>query len=148
MLPPRRRQIAMSLWLWFTCALGIGLVSALESWAWMRHRMSAIALAATGTLSLGAALIAISIMVGIGYGVLSAVSGWDPAGWSTEETSSASAAGRSCDPTYRGECLDSNAVDYDCAGGSGNGPEYAGPVEVVGADPFGLDADGDGFGCE
>jgi hypothetical protein len=54
----------------------------------------------------------------------------------------------SCDPNYKGECLDPDAVDYDCAGGSGDGPEYAGPVAVVGDDPHGLDADGDGFACE
>jgi hypothetical protein len=54
----------------------------------------------------------------------------------------------SCDPNYSGECLDPHAVDYDCAAGSGNGPEYAGRVEVVGDDPYGLDADGDGSGCE
>jgi hypothetical protein len=37
----------------------------------------------------------------------------------------------------------------DCAGGSGNGPAYvAGPVSVIGSDIYGLDADGDGIGCE
>jgi hypothetical protein len=54
----------------------------------------------------------------------------------------------SCDPNYKGECLDPAAFDYDCNGGSGDGPEYAGPVEVIGDDPHGLDADGDGFACE
>ena len=41
------------------------------------------------------------------------------------------------------------ASDVDCAGGSGNGPAYvSGPVRVTGSDPYGLDADNDGFGCE
>jgi hypothetical protein len=41
------------------------------------------------------------------------------------------------------------ASDYDCAGGSGNGPEYAyGPVYVTGSDPYDLDSDGDGVACE
>jgi hypothetical protein len=40
------------------------------------------------------------------------------------------------------------ASDYDCAGGSGDGPEYTGRVTVTGSDPYGLDADGDGVGCE
>jgi hypothetical protein len=41
------------------------------------------------------------------------------------------------------------ASDVDCAGGSGNGPAYVqGPVEVIGADIYGLDADHDGVGCE
>lgn len=40
------------------------------------------------------------------------------------------------------------ASDYDCSGGSGDGPEYTGYVTVTGSDPYGLDADGDGAGCE
>jgi hypothetical protein len=62
--------------------------------------------------------------------------------------SSSEATTSECDPNYSGACLDPNAVDYDCAGGSGNGPEYTGPVTVVGEDHYGLDADGDGYGCE
>lgn len=38
--------------------------------------------------------------------------------------------------------------DVDCAGGAGNGPRYTGPVRVTGSDPYGLDSDGDGYGCE
>jgi hypothetical protein len=39
--------------------------------------------------------------------------------------------------------------DVDCAGGSGDGPRYVnGPVNVNGSDPYGLDSDGDGVGCE
>ncbi|HZJ49273.1 MAG TPA: thermonuclease family protein [Actinomycetota bacterium] len=41
------------------------------------------------------------------------------------------------------------APDYDCAGGSGDGPEYAqGPIEVTGSDPYELDSEGDGIACE
>ena len=55
----------------------------------------------------------------------------------------------SCHPSYVGVCLKTNAGDYDCAGGSGNGPNYVqGPFQVVGYDEFGLDSDGDGIGCE
>lgn len=54
----------------------------------------------------------------------------------------------SCDPNYSGACLDPTASDYDCEGGSGNGPYYTGTVTVVGEDHYGLDADGDGTGCE
>ena len=54
-----------------------------------------------------------------------------------------------CHPSYRGDCLDPGASDYDCAGGSGDGPEYAnGPIEVVGDDEYDLDRDGDGTACE
>lgn len=52
-----------------------------------------------------------------------------------------------CHPSYSG-CLNPNASDYDCAGGSGNGPYYTGTVRVIGPDVFGLDRDGDGWGCE
>lgn len=40
------------------------------------------------------------------------------------------------------------ASDYDCEGGSGDGPAYTGYVTVTGSDPYDLDADGDGVGCE
>lgn len=61
----------------------------------------------------------------------------------------ATAAKRSCHPNYRGRCLKPTASDYDCAGGSGNGPYYvSGPFRVVGSDPFRLDADRDGIACE
>ena len=53
-----------------------------------------------------------------------------------------------CDPSYEGACLDPNSPDYDCEGGSGDGPDYTGPVTVVGDDHFGLDRDGDGSACE
>lgn len=52
-----------------------------------------------------------------------------------------------CHPSYSG-CLNPDASDYDCAGGSGNGPYYTGRVRVIGPDVFGLDRDGDGWGCE
>ena len=39
--------------------------------------------------------------------------------------------------------------DVDCAGGGGNGPRFVtGPVRVTGNDPYGLDANHDGVGCE
>ena len=54
-----------------------------------------------------------------------------------------------CSPCYPDVCLKVGVGDYDCAGGSGNGPNYVnGPVRVVGCDPFGLDRDGDGWGCQ
>jgi hypothetical protein len=59
----------------------------------------------------------------------------------------AQAAEPSCHPSYD-PCLDPNASDYDCAGGSGDGPEYTGFVTVTGPDDYGLDSDGDGTGCE
>ena len=55
---------------------------------------------------------------------------------------------KKCHPSYKGACLDPKASDYDCIGGSGNGPKYTGKVRVVGPDVFRLDADGDGWGCE
>ena len=61
-----------------------------------------------------------------------------------EDDSSSSGGG--CTPGYD-PCLPP-ASDYDCSGGTGDGPEYTGYVTVSGADPYGLDADGDGVGCE
>lgn len=69
-------------------------------------------------------------------------------GSGSESESSGGVTTSECDPNYEGACLDPNAYDYDCAGGSGDGPEYTGPVTVVGEDHYGLDADGDGHGCE
>jgi hypothetical protein len=60
----------------------------------------------------------------------------------------ANPAKKKCHPSYKGACLDPRASDYDCLGGSGNGPKYTGRVRVVGPDVFRLDADGDGWGCE
>lgn len=58
-----------------------------------------------------------------------------------------SSAGGGCDPNYSG-CVPI-ASDVDCAGGSGNGPAYVqGPVRVIGSDIYGLDSNGDGWGCE
>src|SRR5215217_9297400 len=53
---------------------------------------------------------------------------------------------RNCTPGYS-SCL-TPASDYDCRGGSGNGPKYTGPVRVTGSDPYDLDRDGDGQACE
>lgn len=56
---------------------------------------------------------------------------------------------QACDPSYVGECLKDGIGDYDCASGSGDGPNYVySEVTVVGPDVFGLDANGNGIGCE
>lgn len=55
--------------------------------------------------------------------------------------------GGGCHPEYGG-CVPM-ASDVDCAGGSGNGPAYIdGPVASTGSDPYDLDRDHDGVGCE
>ncbi|HWO16685.1 MAG TPA: hypothetical protein VNM89_08240 [Solirubrobacterales bacterium] len=46
----------------------------------------------------------------------------------------------SCDPNYSG-CVPAYPPDVDCA-------DVGGSVSVYGSDPHGLDADGDGVGCE
>lgn len=46
-------------------------------------------------------------------------------------------------------CMLPNRGDYDCRGGSGDGPNYvSGPVRVTGSDPYDLDRDNNGMGCE
>jgi len=64
-----------------------------------------------------------------------------------EEREVSEEAAEECNPNYSG-CLDPYASDYDCAGGSGDGPLYTGTVEVIGYDEYGLDDDGDGIGCD
>jgi hypothetical protein len=59
-----------------------------------------------------------------------------------------SSSAGNCDPNYSGACLRPDVSDYDCAGGSGDGPYYTGRVQVVGVDHYGLDRDGDGAACE
>ena len=52
-------------------------------------------------------------------------------------------------PSYEGKCLQIGTGDYDCAGGTGNGPNFVNyQVRVVGPDEFSLDGDNDGIGCE
>jgi len=58
-----------------------------------------------------------------------------------------------CHPSYPDVCIPIGAADYDCAGGSGNGPNYInGPITVLhnvpNPDPHRLDGDKDGRGCE
>jgi hypothetical protein len=65
---------------------------------------------------------------------------------SNVQRSSDAGDGGNCTPGYS-PCLPP-ASDYDCRGGSGDGPEYSGPVRVTGSDPYDLDRDGDGVGCE
>jgi hypothetical protein len=70
-------------------------------------------------------------------------------GEAAQEPQTTTQSESNCDSSYEGACLDRNASDYDCEGGSGDGPKYvAGPIQVVGDDHFDLDRDGDGVGCE
>jgi hypothetical protein len=55
-------------------------------------------------------------------------------------------ASRNCTPGYS-PCLPP-ASDYDCLGGSGDGPKYTGPVRVTGSDQYRLDGNRNGKGCE
>lgn len=54
-----------------------------------------------------------------------------------------------CHPSYQGYCVRMGIGDWDCAGGSGNGPNYV-PVRVrvVGFDEYDLDHNSDGYGCD
>ena len=63
-----------------------------------------------------------------------------------EEAAEEKPTGGGCTPGYS-PCLPP-ASDYDCEGGSGDGPEYTGVVSISGSDPYDLDADGDGTGCD
>ena len=52
-----------------------------------------------------------------------------------------SASSSGCDSNYAGTCVPDSSYDLDCA-------DISGSVDVVGSDPHGFDADGDGYGCE
>ena len=59
--------------------------------------------------------------------------------------------GGNCTPGYSPCLVYHGGADYDCYGGSGNGPYYTAPgvvYRVTGSDPYDLDGDGDGRGCE
>jgi resuscitation-promoting factor RpfB len=56
-----------------------------------------------------------------------------------------------CTPGYSPCLIYHGGADYDCYGGSGNGPYYTAPgvvYRVTGYDPYGLDADHNGWGCQ
>ena len=62
----------------------------------------------------------------------------------------ASSAGSNCTPGYS-PCLPAGPSDYDCYGGDGNGPAYTAPgvvYKITGSDPYQLDSNGNGLGCE
>jgi hypothetical protein len=65
----------------------------------------------------------------------------------TQQAAPPAEPAESCHTSYD-PCLDPSASDYDCEGGSGDGPNYTGPVTVKGDDPYDLDRDGDGYACE
>jgi endonuclease YncB( thermonuclease family) len=59
--------------------------------------------------------------------------------------------GSSCTPGYSPCLVYHGGADYDCSGGSGNGPYYTAAgvtYSVTGSDPYGLDSNGNGLGCE
>jgi resuscitation-promoting factor RpfB len=55
-----------------------------------------------------------------------------------------------CTPGYSPCLVYHGGADYDCYGGTGDGPYYTKPgsYTVTGPDPYGLDADNNGVGCE
>jgi hypothetical protein len=59
--------------------------------------------------------------------------------------------GTTCTTGYSPCLVWHGGADYDCYGGGGNGPYYTAPgvtYKVTGSDPYGLDGDNDGWGCE
>lgn len=64
-------------------------------------------------------------------------------------TPSKAAQPDNCHSSYPDLCVKTGVGDYDCEGGTGNGPNYVrGPFRVSQPDPFRLDADKNGIGCE
>lgn len=121
---------------WTALALGIALLASVAAFTTLKFSMGSI-IEAAGTAV--AALFWPAVITG--FIALGALSGG-------AESSSEYERETDCHPSYEGECLDPASFDYDCDGGSGDGPDYAGTVSVVGDDEFGLDRDGDGVACE
>jgi hypothetical protein len=62
-----------------------------------------------------------------------------------------STGGSNCTSGYSPCLIDHGGVDYDCAGGGGDGPYFTKPgvvYHVTGSDPYRLDGNNDGLGCE
>jgi hypothetical protein len=68
----------------------------------------------------------------------------------TSATSAPTSGDHPCSSEYEGACVPAGVEDVDCGGGSGNGPYYVYEKNFrsVGSDPYGLDADKDGYACE
>jgi hypothetical protein len=113
------------------------------SGAW--HADRAKALSSTSTYSFTLSPSAVGKRT---YRVLdAATAGWTAASSKSMSVTVHAKAVQSCTPGYK-PCIPPGS-DVDCAGGSGNGPRYVqGPVYVTGSDPYDLDRDGDGIGCE
>lgn len=124
---------------WLLLAVAVGALVGAEAYAWMRHGTSLV-------IAVVSSVVVLIIVLSISYGMMSGFTGWDPLGW--DDGQPAATNGGHCDPNYTGACLSPDASDYDCAGGTGDGPKYVGPVQVIGSDVYGLDRDGDGYACE
>jgi hypothetical protein len=116
-----------------------------------RHGVGTKARATAGVLFNGtryavtgvAALLLAAFAIGLGVNLVRDLRTHAPA-----QVTAARGDARSCVRGYS-VCLNPNVSDYDCAGGFGDGPRYvAGPIRVTGSDPFFLDLDGNGIGCE
>jgi hypothetical protein len=93
-------------------------------------------------------MIVVTVALALAYGVTAATVSAATAQAAKKPAAKAPAKKQQCHPSYKGACLDPYASDYDCLGGSGNGPKYTGVVRVVGPDVFRLDSNGNGIGCE
>jgi hypothetical protein len=113
---------------WMLIAVGVGIVSGIETWVWMRHRTSALGVAAVWTTG-------IVVVLAIGAALVTG-------GSSSDAGSDDSSSADHCDPNYEGGCVPDTGGDVDCT-------EIADTnLTVVGDDVDGLDRDGDGIACE
>lgn len=67
--------------------------------------------------------------------------GGSPSPIPSETQETPTTGGGNCDPNYSGACIPPYPPDLDCA-------DVAQGFAIVGADPHGFDADGDGIACE
>ena len=78
-------------------------------------------------------------------------SGGSSGGGSGGSGGGGSGGGENCTPGYSPCLVWHGGADYDCYGGGGNGPYFTAPgvtYRVTGSDPYDLDGNNDGYGCE
>jgi hypothetical protein len=72
-------------------------------------------------------------------------------GTCSKASSGGGGGGNNCTPGYSPCLVWHGGADYDCYGGGGNGPYYTAPntaYKVPPSDPYRLDNDNDGYGCD
>lgn len=114
----------------------------------MRFVMVLLSVMVAGLLTTNASAETCRYVFKAGQGLVDSCTGEKPSNSSPRGVGPAIEQKPVCHPSYSA-CLKPDAVDYDCEGGTGNGPLFVkGPLQVLGDDVFGLDRNGNLTACE